>query len=266
MDRLSHVDHEGRAKMVDVGAKRAQRAWRTPSARLPCRRTRGYHPAKPDSKGGRFQRGAVGHSGRQTHGELIPLCHPLALDKIDVRLELTEQGVTAKSEVCCVGRTGVEMEALVAVSVALLTVYDMCKAVDDVNAHPTTFRWSRRSKAMSRSIEVVSVNVSEQKGTVKLPAPEIAVDASGVVGDAHAGAWHRQVSLLDLEHIDRFAREIGRTIQPGEFGEKRSAVPERGRVTLLDRFRLSDVELEVTQIGPECQARAVASFSNSASA
>ena len=62
--------------------------------------------------------------------ELIPLCHPLVLDKIDVRLELTEQGVSAASEVSCIGRTGVEMEALVAVSVALLTVYDMCKAVD----------------------------------------------------------------------------------------------------------------------------------------
>jgi cyclic pyranopterin monophosphate synthase len=62
--------------------------------------------------------------------ELIPLCHPLALDKVDVQLELTDQGVSAASEVLCTGRTGVEMEALVAVSVALLSVYDMCKAVD----------------------------------------------------------------------------------------------------------------------------------------
>jgi cyclic pyranopterin phosphate synthase len=61
---------------------------------------------------------------------LIPLCHPLAIDKIDVKMEITAQGVTAQSEVRCIGRTGVEMEALTAVSVALLTVYDMCKAVD----------------------------------------------------------------------------------------------------------------------------------------
>ncbi len=62
--------------------------------------------------------------------ELIPLCHPLPLDRIDVTLALTEEGISAVSEVACVGRTGVEMEALAAVSVALLTVYDMCKAAD----------------------------------------------------------------------------------------------------------------------------------------
>jgi len=62
--------------------------------------------------------------------QLIPLCHPLVLDKVDVELRLEEKQVVASSEVACVGRTGVEMEALTAVSVALLTVYDMCKAVD----------------------------------------------------------------------------------------------------------------------------------------
>jgi len=62
--------------------------------------------------------------------ELIPLCHPLALDKIEVDLKLTSKGVRATSEIACVGKTGVEMEALVAVSAALLTVYDMSKAVD----------------------------------------------------------------------------------------------------------------------------------------
>ncbi|MCK4324797.1 MAG: cyclic pyranopterin monophosphate synthase MoaC, partial [Armatimonadetes bacterium] len=62
--------------------------------------------------------------------QLIPLCHPLVLDKVDVELRLEEKQVVATSEVGCVGRTGVEMEALTAVSVALLTVYDMCKAVD----------------------------------------------------------------------------------------------------------------------------------------
>jgi cyclic pyranopterin phosphate synthase len=61
---------------------------------------------------------------------LIPLCHPLVIDKVDVSLKLIPDGVTAESVVRCTGRTGVEMEALTAVSTALLTVYDMCKAVD----------------------------------------------------------------------------------------------------------------------------------------
>lgn len=68
-------------------------------------------------------------AAKRTSG-LIPLCHPLGLDKIDVKLDLTDTGIQAQSQVTCLGRTGVEMEALTAVSVALLTVYDMCKAVD----------------------------------------------------------------------------------------------------------------------------------------
>lgn len=62
--------------------------------------------------------------------ELIPLCHPLMLTKVDVTTQLTEKGVEISSSVTCVGKTGVEMEALTAVSAAALTIYDMCKAVD----------------------------------------------------------------------------------------------------------------------------------------
>ncbi len=68
-------------------------------------------------------------AAKQT-SSLIPLCHPLQLTKIDVTAQLTEKGVTVESEVRCVGKTGVEMEALTAVNIALLTIYDMCKAVD----------------------------------------------------------------------------------------------------------------------------------------
>ena len=66
---------------------------------------------------------------KRTH-ELIPLCHPLLLTNIEVNLNLTESGIEIGSRVVCVGKTGVEMEALTAVSVAALTIYDMCKAVD----------------------------------------------------------------------------------------------------------------------------------------
>ena len=114
---------------------------------------------------------------------------------------------------------------------------------------------------MSRNIEVVSVNVSEAKGTVKLPAAEITVDASGIVGDAHAGAWNRQVSLLDMQSIEPFARAIGRPIQPGEFGENLTIrSPDCGRVMLLDRFRFNGVELEVTQIGKKCHGQGCSIF------
>jgi len=114
---------------------------------------------------------------------------------------------------------------------------------------------------MSARCEVVSVNVSREKGTVKRPVEHIVIDARGVVGDAHAGAWHRQVSILGEERIEAFAREAGRRIEPGEFAEN---VTIRGvelaRVAPLDRFRIGDVELEVTQIGKECHGEECAIF------
>ena len=72
----------------------------------------------------------AGIQGAKRTGELIPLCHPLQLWKIDVKCTLQENGVEAECTTLCVGKTGVEMEALTGVNIALLTVYDMCKAVD----------------------------------------------------------------------------------------------------------------------------------------
>lgn len=68
-------------------------------------------------------------AAKKTH-DLIPLCHPLLLTNVEVKLNLTDKGVEIESRVVCSGKTGVEMEALTAVSVAALTIYDMCKAVD----------------------------------------------------------------------------------------------------------------------------------------
>jgi cyclic pyranopterin phosphate synthase len=72
----------------------------------------------------------AGIQGGKKTSELIPLCHPLAITKMDVKAELVDDGVVVKSMAKCIGKTGIEMEALTAVNVALLTVYDMCKAVD----------------------------------------------------------------------------------------------------------------------------------------
>jgi cyclic pyranopterin phosphate synthase len=132
MGGLSHLDAEGRARMVDVG-------WKTPQRRLA--RATGAIRVAPATveliRGNQVAKGNVltvaqiaGIQAAKRTGELIPLCHPLALDHVAVTLDLEEAAVIASSEVSCTGRTGVEMEALTAVCVALLTVYDMCKAVD----------------------------------------------------------------------------------------------------------------------------------------
>ena len=132
MNEFTHLDKHGRANMVDVGGKKPQRRRATAKGII-------FLSAETIAmvRDNEIKKGDVltvaqiaGIQAAKQTSLLIPLCHPLAIDKIDVKLNITEQGITAESEVRCIGRTGVEMEALTAVSAALLTVYDMCKAVD----------------------------------------------------------------------------------------------------------------------------------------
>ena len=102
-------------------------------------------------------------------------------------------------------------------------------------------------------IKVLSANTSEKKGTVKKPVEQIQLTEIGVVGDAHSGKWHRQVSLLAAESIAKFSAEAQRTIVWGEFAEN---ITTEGLLLHecrpLDRFRNNEIELEVTQIGKKC--------------
>jgi len=107
--------------------------------------------------------------------------------------------------------------------------------------------------ALSENANVVSVNISAQKGTVKHSVPEICLDERGIIGDAHAGAGHRQVSMLSQDSIDRFAAEMEIQLSPGDFGENSDLRGiDLSTVAVLDCFRIGEVELEVTQIGKEC--------------
>ncbi|MHC4075599.1 MAG: molybdenum cofactor synthesis domain-containing protein [Planctomycetota bacterium] len=106
---------------------------------------------------------------------------------------------------------------------------------------------------MSENGRVISVNISKEKGTIKQPVSQISLDCNGIAGDAHAGPWHRQVSMLGQEDIDFFVKEIKREISPGEFAENITISGiDLGKVAILDRFRIDQVELEVTQIGKNC--------------
>jgi molybdenum cofactor synthesis domain-containing protein len=123
------------------------------------------------------------------------------------------------------------------------------------------FHWWRKQKVISNTIEVISTNISTIKGTIKKPVREISIDENGVVGDAHAGQASRQVSIMAQESIERFAAENNRKIGPGEFAENLTI---RGldlpKVSILDRFRIGPVELEVSQIGKECHGEGCAIF------
>jgi cyclic pyranopterin phosphate synthase len=131
-EKLSHTNEQGKAKMVDVSAKPNQ---------LRIAKAEGFIKLAPSTiqliSDNLIKKGDVlsiaqiaGIQAAKQTPTLIPLCHPLMISQVDVQADLKQEGVLVKSEVRCVGSTGVEMEALTAVSVALLTVYDMCKAVD----------------------------------------------------------------------------------------------------------------------------------------
>lgn len=110
-------------------------------------------------------------------------------------------------------------------------------------------------------MKVLSVNISEEKGTVKKPVPQILLTESGVSGDAHSGLWHRQVSLLGKESFDRFSHQAGRQLVYGEFAENITTQGLELVQTLpLDRLIGENVELEITQIGKECHGSSCAIF------
>lgn len=132
MDRLTHTDNKGKAIMVDVGAKENQ---------LRIAKASGHISLAPETirliKENLLKKGDVltvsqlaGITAAKKTSDLIPLCHNIVLDNVKVDAIVDKSGVKVVSEVRCSGKTGVEMEALTAVSIGLLSVYDMCKAVD----------------------------------------------------------------------------------------------------------------------------------------
>ena len=131
--QLSHVDDEQQPRMVDVGAKAVTRRTAQARARVmfPADVARRLHDA-----GYVTPKGAVltvaqiaGVMGAKATPQLIPLCHPLSIDKCDISIRMEGVDALIECTVSCSGRTGVEMEALTGASVAALTIYDMCKAM-----------------------------------------------------------------------------------------------------------------------------------------
>jgi cyclic pyranopterin monophosphate synthase len=128
--KLSHYDPAGRARMVDVSGKSATRREAEASA-LVAIKPEVLAALPQNSKGDPLEVARIaGIMAAKRTAELIPMCHPLPLAVIDVDLRLCENGVAITSKVSTTAETGVEMEALVAASVAALTVYDMCKGAD----------------------------------------------------------------------------------------------------------------------------------------
>ncbi|MFH1469330.1 MAG: cyclic pyranopterin monophosphate synthase MoaC [Pseudomonadota bacterium] len=261
--RLTHLDATGQARMVDVSAKDESVREATARVRvLLAPATFALVQAGTSKKGDVLQVARIaGIQAAKRTAELIPLCHPLPLTWAGVDISLDEPSHAVEISATCRTRaaTGVEMEALTAASVAALTVYDMCKAVER-GIRITELRVVHKAGGASGEYrepiargELVSINISTEKGTKKVPVHEARLLVeSGIEGDAHAGPWHRQISLLAEESIAPM-RGRGVDLPPGVFAENLTV---RGlRLTTLPigaRLRVGEALLEVTQIGKEC--------------
>ncbi|RIV88778.1 cyclic pyranopterin monophosphate synthase MoaC [Aurantiacibacter zhengii] len=132
MSGLTHLDDTGAARMVDVGNKPETMRSATAAGKI-----RMSPPTREAVRNGSGPKGDVlaaariaGIMAAKKTGDLIPLCHPLALDTVSIDFDYEEDGVTVTARAALTGRTGVEMEALIAATVALLTLYDMAKALE----------------------------------------------------------------------------------------------------------------------------------------
>lgn len=131
MKELSHYDKSGKVTMVDVSGKAETKRLAVASAKiLLSPETIRMLRTQANPKGDPLEIARIaGIMAAKRTSELIPLCHQINLTKVDVRAEITDTGIALTAEAITTSQTGVEMEALTAVSVAALTIYDMCKAV-----------------------------------------------------------------------------------------------------------------------------------------
>ncbi len=266
---LTHINDQGRARMVDVTEK--------PKTDRRARAHGKVHMA-PETlelvRTGGIKKGDVlavaqvaGIMAAKRTWELIPMCHPIQLTGIDISFTYEEDGISLVAETRCTGETGVEMEALTAASVASLTIYDMCKAVqrdmeiDEVclleKEGGKSGHFVREEMPQGRELiaegHVLATCISEEKGTRKHPVDALElVVGKGIAGDAHAGNWHRQVSFLGNEAVDRM-RERGLDLKAGDFAENVLTegidLPQLPVGTLIEA---GSATLVVTQIGKTC--------------
>ena len=251
---LTHINEQGRARMVDVSAKEGTQR---------VARAAGFVHMVPAT---------------------LELVRTGGCKKGDVLAVAQVAGIMAAKRCCC-GQTGVEMEALTAASVAGLTIYDMLKAVqrdmviDDVGllekSGGKSGHFVREGFVASETITqvaevtvpdaplgekpadgiVVATSISTKKGTRKVPQESIRLEVGlGVAGDAHAGAWHRMVSLLPEESVDEM-RELLPKLAAGDFAEN---ILTRG-LSLKDLpvgtvLEVGECELAMTQIGKKCHS------------
>lgn len=259
---LSHFNESGRARMVDVSAKDATLREATAGGRvLLNKNTYDLILNKGIKKGDVLSVAQVaGIMAAKKTSEIIPMCHNINLTSANIEFKPDSESCSIEviATVKTKGETGVEMEALHAASVAMLTIYDMCKAVQrDIVLEKIELLKKTGGKSGTYMkdgyAEVVSVSISEKKGTRKTPVDYVDIVLNhGISGDAHAGDWHRQVSLLGIESMNEMKKKLP-DLGAGDFAEN---ILTRGielyKLPIGTVLQIGAVSLKVTQIGKEC--------------
>lgn len=261
MDDFSHLDNNGEINMVDVTDK--SKTYRTAKASGKIYiNNKIYNLVKNNNikKGNVLTTAKIaGIMAAKKVPDMIPLCHQINLTKVELDINLTKDYMKVESFVKTKSETGVEMEAIQAVNTALLTIYDMCKAIDKsmvISEIKLNKKTGGKSGTFIREDEkkVLATCISEKRGTIKKTVDRIKLKANwGIVGDAHADNWHKQVSILSQKSINKFNNKYDINIDYGESAENivvSNLNPNKikiGTVVLVGK----KVLLEVTQIGKE---------------
>ena len=262
MNELTHFNEAGRAHMVEVGDKDE-----TKRTAIATGRIRMKIETIARIKQGLIKKGDVlsvaqvaGIMGAKKTSDIIPMCHNIFLTGADIRFNIQEEFIELEAQVNTTGKTGVEMEALTAVSIACLTIYDMCKAIDkdmiieDIKLIKKSGGKSGDYVRDKKIGKVISVNISDKKGIVKEPIKEgMFIENHGLENDAHSGDWHRQVSLLALESFNKMKDQGLEDLKPGDFAEN---LTTEGLILyelpVGTKLSIGETLHEVTQIGKEC--------------
>lgn len=261
---FTHFNNEGRAHMVEIGDEDDAERVAIARGRIKMNRETVFKV-----KEGLLQKGDVlsvsqvaGILGAKKTSNIIPMCHNIPLTGININYSFLDDAIEVEAKVKTTGKIGVGMEALTAVSIACLTIYDMCRAIDkDMIIEGIKLIKKTGGKSGDYYLckqnrgRVLSVNRSDKKGAIKLPISEgLFIEKFGLENDVHAGDWNRQISLLGIESFEKIENVESMELVPGIFAENLTI---EGLVLyelpIGTKLVIGETIQEVTQIGKECR-------------
>jgi len=265
METFTHFDQNGISCMVDISNKHdTQREAVVRGSISMNKETFGAIKAGSIAKGDVLAVAKVaGIMAAKKTPELIPMCHPLNIASVKIDFFPIEKNsrIDIEARVKIFGRTGVEMEALVAVCASAMTIYDMCKAVDKEMVISDIYmkekqggksgHYQRTGKPISGRI--IAVNRAEKRGVSKENIKKGFLKESwGLVGDAHGGDWDRQISIFPLEALQKVPLQIMDQIEDNDYSENITTIgipPEEFQIG--SKWKINEAIIEICHIGKE---------------